>query len=107
MGNQSMFSTLGDHADRITFFGEIFDSDDVEGRTKTDMGSGNWPNSGWTWSAYIHTLLVQTSRTGAMANYDGSPQLFSSDPDMYDIEDHFNSDTSWGSYVYLGGPGAG
>ena len=107
MGNQSVFSTLGDHADRIAFYGEIFDSDDVEGRTKTDMGSGNWPNSGWTWSAYMHNLLVQTSRTGAMANYDGSPQLFVSDPDMYDIETHFNSETTWGSYVYLGGPGAG
>lgn len=107
MGNQSVFSTLGDHADHIGFWGEIFDSDDVDGRTKSDMGSGNWPDSGWTWSAYMHNLLVQTSRTGAISNYDGSAELFRSDPDMYDIEDHFKSDGSWGSYVYLGGPGAG
>ena len=46
-------------------------------------------------------------RGGAMANYDGSSQLYRSDPDMYDIEAHFNSETDWRSYVYLGGPGAG
>ncbi|HLZ80267.1 MAG TPA: neprosin family prolyl endopeptidase, partial [Ktedonobacteraceae bacterium] len=107
MGNQSVFSTLGDHADHIGFWGEIFDSEDVSGRTTSDMGSGYFPEAGWTWSAYMHNLLVQTNRVGQMSKYDGSSGLFKSDPDMYDIEAHFNSESSWGSYVYLGGPGAG
>ena len=38
MGNQSVFSTLGDHADHIGFWGEIFDSDDVDGRTQVRHG---------------------------------------------------------------------
>ncbi len=107
MGNQSVFSTLGDHADHIGFWGEIFDSDDVAGRTSSDMGSGYFPNAGWTWSAYMHNLLVQTDRGGGMTDYDGSREIFESDPDMYGIEGHFNSESSWGSYVYVGGPGAG
>jgi Neprosin len=107
MGNQSVFSTLGDHADHIGFWGKIFDSDDVAGRTASDMGSGYFPNHGWTWSGYMHNLLAQTDRGGGLSNYDGSAEIYESDPDMYGIESHFNSRSSWGSYVYLGGPGAG
>lgn len=71
------------------------------------MGSGYFPDRGWTWSAYMHNLLVQTDPYGSMTNYDGTSNLFASDPDMYDIEAHFNSGSNWGSYIYLGGPGAG
>jgi Neprosin len=107
MGNQSVFSTLGDHADHIGFWGEVFDSDDVSGRTSTDMGSGYFGESGWPWSGYMHNLMVQTRRDGGMANYDGSAEVSSPDPDMYDIDAHFNSGSSWGSYAFVGGPGAG
>jgi hypothetical protein len=97
---------LGDHADWIGFWGEIFDSEDVPGRTSSDMGSGYFPDKGWTWSAYMHNLLVQTNIYGAMADYDGSADLYVTDPDMYDIETHFKSGSGWKSYLYLGGPGA-
>ncbi len=107
MGNQSVFSTLGDHADYIGFWGEIYDSDDVSGRTSSDIGSGYFAEAGWTRSAYMHNLLEQTDRGGSMGDYDGTGNLFSSDPDMYDIQARFKSGSSWGSYVYLGGPGAG
>ena len=107
MGNQSVFSTLGDHADYIGFWGEIYDSDDVEGRTSSDMGSGYFAGNEWPWAAYMHNLRAQAGRDGSMSDYDGSGSLFSSDPDMYDIEAHFNSGSSWGSYLYVGGPGAG
>jgi Neprosin len=106
MGNQSVFSTLGDHADHIGFWGEVFDSDDITGRTSTDMGSGNFPVNGWTNSAYMHNLMVQTGRDGSMTDYNGN-QIIESDTDMYRIETHFKSSDSWGSYFYLGGPGAG
>ena len=107
MGNQSVFSTLGDHADWVGFWGEIFDSDDVAGRTKTDMTSGAWPASGWQSSGYVHNMRYQTDRAGTTDEFDGSPGIWESDPDMYGIEAHFGSRSSWGSYVYLGGPGAG
>jgi hypothetical protein len=107
MGNQSVFSTLGDHADHIGFWGEIFDSDAVAGRTTSDMGSGRFPTEGWTWSAYMHNLLYQRDRAGDMAAFDGSLERLVTDPDMYSIDAHFKGDPAWGSYVYVGGPGAG
>ena len=42
-----------------------------------------------------------------MADFDGSSEVWASDPDMYDIDTHFLSGSSWGSYCFLGGPGAG
>ena len=107
MGNQSVFSTLGDHADHIGFWGEVFDSDDVAGRTATDMGSGYFPDAGWTRSAYLHNLRFQSTRAGGMTDYDGSTEIYESDPDMYGIEGHFDGGAGWGSYIYVGGPGAG
>jgi len=106
MGSKSVFSTLGDHADGIHFYGEIYDSDETPGKTRTDMGSGYWPEYGWTWAAYQRNLLVQTDRAGSMADYDGGTG-WASDPDMYDIETHMRSGSDWGSYFWMGGPGAG
>jgi hypothetical protein len=106
MGNQSVFSTLGDHADHIAFWGEVYDSDDVDGRTTTDMGSGYWAEDGWTWSAYQSNLRVQTDRGGSLADYDGGSG-WASDPDMYDITTFMKSGSGWGSYFWMGGPGAG
>jgi hypothetical protein len=104
MGNQSVFSTLGDHAGIISFYGEVHDSNDVPGKTRSDMGSGYWPEYGWLWAAYQRNLKVQTDRAGAMSNYDAVG--WATDPDMYDLESHMNSGTSWESYFWLGGPGA-
>jgi hypothetical protein len=106
MGNQSVFSTLGDHADYVGFYGEIFDSDEVAGRTHSDMGSGRWPETGWQSAAYIHNIRYQRDRSGAMSDYDGSAGVYESDPDMYGIDAHFEGGSSWGSYLYVGGPGA-
>ena len=80
MGNQSVFSTLGDHADHIGFWGEVFDSDDVSGRTSTDMGSGYWPEYRWKWSAYEHNLRYQSERNGGMSDYNAGTTN-ASDPD--------------------------
>jgi hypothetical protein len=105
MGNQSVFSTLGDHGDQISFYGEIYDSNETPGKTRSDMGSGYWPEYGWQWAAYQRNLLVQTDRGGGLSDYDGVG--WASDTDMYDIETHMKSGESWGSYFWMGGPGAG
>jgi hypothetical protein len=105
MGNQSVFSTLGDHADQVHFFGEIYDSNEVAGNTKTDMCSGRWPSGGWQRSGYMRNLRVQTDRVQKMDDFDGSKTV--SDPSRYDLESHMKSGSNWGSYVWLGGPGAG
>lgn len=105
MGDESVFETLGDHADHVHFYGEIFDSDAVGGKTRTDMTSGYWPDDGWQYSGYLHNLRVQIDRGGKMDLYDGNS--FVSDRDMYDLDLHMNSGSNWGSYFWVGGPGAG
>ena len=101
MGNQSVFSTLGDHASTVGFWGEI---GDVNEPTKTQMGSGYWAEDGWTYSAYQSNLLVQTDRGGGMSDYDGGAG-WTSDPTLWDIITHMKSGSNWGSYFWMGGPG--
>lgn len=103
---KSLFTTLGAYADKVHFYGEIADSTEVAGRTGTDLGSGHWPDRGWTWSAYQRNLRYQRDSDGRMEDYDGGTG-WASDPDMYDIETHMRSGGSWGSYFWYGGPGAG
>jgi hypothetical protein len=103
MGNQSVFSTLGDHADKIGFWGEVASFESTA--TKTDMGSGRFPAEGWTQAAYFHNLRLQIDRAGGMTKYNGSASR--TDDNLYDIEAHFDSNTDWGSFAFVGGPGAG
>jgi hypothetical protein len=101
MGNQSVFSTLGDHASVIGFWGEI---GDVNEPTKTQMGSGYWAEDGWTYSAFQSNLKVQSNRGGGMDDYDGGAGS-TTDPALWDIITHMKSGTDWGSYFWMGGPG--
>ena len=102
MGDQSLFSTLGDHADKIGFWGEVATFDSTP--TATDMGSGRFPAEGWTRSAYFHHLRVQADRAGGMIHFNGVSSA--TDKKLYDIDAHFNSGTEWGSFAFVGGPGA-
>jgi hypothetical protein len=103
-----LFSTDGlrSQAEKFAAYGEVVDSSDHSGLTATDMGSGYWPEYGWTWSAYIHNLRYQSAGNGGMTNYNAGTTS-ASDPDQYDLETHMLSGGSWGSYLWLGGPGAG
>ena len=96
--------TLAVGSSQINFYGEIFQSEAED--TTSDMGSGQFPETDWTHSAYIHNILY-TDTSGHDQGYDGTPQLFSTDTNRYRIKPSFNSGSSWGSYFFLGGPGAG
>ena len=100
-------NTLGSYADKIGYWGEV-GADPVEKVSpKTDMGSGQWPDKGWPWSAYMHDLGYSTDETGRVALwFDGSRSVWESNPELYKIAPHFTVDTTWGSYMWLGGPGA-
>ena len=102
----SLFNSSGlrSQADVIHFYGEIVDSGDYSGKTATDMGSGYWPDYHWQWSAYMHNLRYQRTTGGSMSDYNGSG--WASDTALYDIETHMSSGSSWGSYQWVGGPGA-
>lgn len=97
-------STLADHSSLIDFYGEIYNSADA--LTTTDMGSGQFPEAGFGHAAYMHNI-VYTDTNNNPQNYDGGAQIQESDRSRYRIIPSFNSGTSWGSFAYLGGPGAG
>ena len=48
---------------------------------------------------------VNSGRNGEMVVYDGSNELLASDVSLYTVDAHFNSGSSWGSYLFVGGPG--
>jgi hypothetical protein len=104
-GNRSVFSSLGDHANWIGFWGEVFDSDDNPGPTSTTMGSGYWAENEWPWSAFQKNLKLQVDAAGTMQDYNADSVDVDS-PNMYDLETHMLSGTDWESYQWLGGPGA-
>ncbi|TGJ86257.1 hypothetical protein E0Z10_g2507 [Xylaria hypoxylon] len=96
--------TLADHSDIIDFYGEIYNSETA--MTTTDMGSGEFPATGYGKSAYIHNILYINTDDNYV-DYNGQNQLVISDTARYNIVPTWSSGTNWGSYFYLGGPGAG
>ncbi len=97
---------LGNHSNAVVFMGEVYDSEEVPGPTSTTMGSGYWAGSQWPWAAYQRNLRVQVGGDGSMEDYNPNSLVVNS-PSMYDLEAHMLSGSEWGSYQWLGGPGAG
>ncbi|KAI8630443.1 hypothetical protein F5Y19DRAFT_46744 [Xylariaceae sp. FL1651] len=96
--------TLADHSDVIDFYGEIYNSE--TSITTTDMGSGEFPQTGFGKSAYIHNIEY-IDYSAVYQPYNGQAELVISDTSRYNMIATWNSGSDWGSYFYLGGPGAG
>jgi hypothetical protein len=96
--------TLNHHSDQINFYGEIYNSEDE--MTTTDMGSGEFPEAGFARAAYMRKIAYYDAED-KWQNYDGSMGVIVSDSNRYRLVANWNSGTDWGSYIYLGGPGAG
>jgi hypothetical protein len=73
--------------------------------SRTDMGSGRFADQRWPFAAFQKNLKRQSNRQGTLVDYNGS--AWATDTTKYTVEDHFRSGTDWGSYMWLGGPGAG
>lgn len=94
--------TLATGSDEIYYYGEI---EQAEGQlTTTDMGSGEFAQTGFGHSAYIHNMVYYDS---GGASHDYTANFGDSDSSRYNHVNVASSGTDWGSYVYLGGPGAG
>jgi len=96
--------SLQTQADNIFYYGEIYDSHPQ--LTTTDMGSGSFANAGRGQSAYIRNM-VYTDLNNANQYYNGAAGTVVSDTNRYTLEAHYDNRDDWGSYIYLGGPGAG
>lgn len=94
--------TLAAGADLIDFYGEVYNS--RRELTTTDMGSGEFPGRGYGRAAYMRNLAYFDGG-GVARDYDGRGSIIVSDPDRYRIETAHGR--GWGSYLFVGGPGAG
>lgn len=97
-------SSLASQSSYITFFGETYNSGGFV--TTTDMGSGHFPQAGFGKAAYIRNMQYLDTND-QLRDYNAPYGLVISDPNRYTLVNRFNSGTSWGSYMFVGGPGAG
>lgn len=93
---------LRPRASRVSFYGEIIDDTKGTRHTRTDMGSGHFPDDGFAYAAYQRR--VRTITTSNVWNIRPVLSLSRTDADCYDIIQH-NSSGSWERYFYFGGPG--
>jgi hypothetical protein len=98
---------IGNDVEWIGFGGEVFSSLANPALTKDQMGSGSQAKEGWTHAAYLRNLRNQSNLNGTMVNNNG---VASSDTgtghgaNPYTILDTMNSGTTWGSFLFVGGP---
>lgn len=96
--------TLQSGSDVALWYGEIYNNG--EAVTTTDMGSGYFPEEGFGKAAYMRGIYVIDSGDNAY-QYNPNTSDVISDPNRYRLQSHWVSGEAWGSYMYLGGPGAG
>ena len=101
----TLFSAAGirDKADRLDWFGEIFDSSAPK-PTTTDMGSGRFAAEGWARSAYFRNLTFYWQPATYWWWDSGSPSA--TDAACYSVNGPFYSQVdAWHNWFYFGGPG--
>ncbi|CAL4990958.1 unnamed protein product [Urochloa decumbens] len=95
----SIFSYLSDSASTIQWGGEVYSPD--AGQTSTQMGSGHFPEEGFSKASYIKNIqVVDSSNSLKLPNGVG---LIAERPSCYSVQNGSSSD--WGTYIFYGGPG--
>ncbi|RZR73950.1 hypothetical protein BHM03_00030192 [Ensete ventricosum] len=96
-----LFSYLEDSATMIEWGGEVVNSEPDGEHTSTEMGSGHFPEEGFSKASYFRNIQI----------VDGSNNLrapegvgaFTEQSNCYDVQNGNNN--AWGQYFYYGGPG--
>ncbi|CAM0878670.1 unnamed protein product [Alopecurus aequalis] len=92
----SIFTQLASSADSVMWGGEVYSPE-----ITTPMGSGHFPEEGFSKASYIRTMQVVDS-----SNQLKSPNgvgLIATQPDCYNVTKGASSG-NWGTYIYYGGP---
>ncbi|RDL35961.1 Carboxyl-terminal proteinase [Venustampulla echinocandica] len=95
-------TTLAGGSDSIHYYGEVFNSEET--LTTTDMGSGQFANTGYGHAGYILNMTY-TNTNNVSTPYNAV--FTDTDVTRYTHEAHLLSGTDMGSYAFIGGPGAG
>lgn len=97
---------VGSSVEWIGFGGEVATGLSNPSLTKDQMGSGTQAEGGYGQAAFLRNLRNQSDMNGTMVNNNGSPTTDTPNggASPYDIKSFINSGSSWGSYIYVGGP---
>lgn len=93
--------TLASGSNYIAYYGEIYQKEDAV--TTTDMGSGEFAAAGLGSSAYIRNMNYMSTDNELVAY---ASDFQADDSSRYSYERHVTTGDS-GTYVLIGGPGAG
>lgn len=106
-GQPDATKTLAANANKISMYGEVTDRNTMADQsfTTTDMGSGQYANTGFGRSGYIHNLLYYAGTTNDNTRYGKNARTQVDDSVRYSLETHFDNTGSWDSFMWLGGPG--
>ncbi|MQL96428.1 hypothetical protein Taro_029104 [Colocasia esculenta] len=96
-----LFSFLGDSAYMIQWGGEVVNSEPDGQHTSTEMGSGHFPQEGFSKASYFRNIHIvdESNRLGAPEGL----QPFTEQSNCYNVQIGDGGD--WGNYFYYGGPG--
>lgn len=96
-----LFSYLTESASMIEWGGEVVNSQADGHHTSTQMGSGRFPEEGFSKASYFRNIQVVDSSNNLKA-----PKglgTFTEQSNCYDVQPGNNDD--WGHFFYYGGPG--
>ncbi|XP_020884767.1 uncharacterized protein LOC9317944 [Arabidopsis lyrata subsp. lyrata] len=97
---REIFSSLADHGTKLDWGGEIIDSHSFGRHTKTQMGSGRFPEEGFGNASYVRNLeMVDDTNTLQPIEV----KRYYSDGPYYSTKKLHTDE--WGTHFFFGGPG--
>ena len=103
---QSIFTYLASGATTLDWGGEIYNSKPGGSHTKTQMGSGHFPDEGYGRASYFRNIQYMDSTGNFRDAEDMGLILYVTNPSCYNID--VQNDKNYfgnGTHVYFGGPG--
>lgn len=97
-----LFTGLADHAIKADWGGEIADSHGFNRHTKTQMGSGHFPEEGFGKSSYIRNIQIVDDNS----SFQTIQQLRLLEEGTYYAAKNLQTD-EFGTKFFFGGPGFG
>lgn len=85
----------------IEWGGEVVNTASDGQHTTTQMGSGQFPDQGFSKASYFKNIQIVDESNNLRAPKD--LETFSEQPNCYDVQTRSNR--NWGSHFYYGGPG--
>ncbi|KAL7588415.1 hypothetical protein Lser_V15G41127 [Lactuca serriola] len=99
---KELFTDLHDHAAKIEFGGEVYNTSPEGPHTTTQMGSGHFSSEGFGKAAYVNNIQMVDQNN--VLHPVSDLQLGAENMNCYDVSNGYSS--TWGNYIFFGGPGS-